>query len=169
MNKWVFIKGSQGFTLVETLAGLVIISIILLGFFSFFGQSLLFSSKAEDSYSSTNLVDKLVHEVKENDAIENYLQDYDGPALGCDNGQAFVSLPEDEAMIPGFDMSQLNLLSDGESGDYYYRLNNKKYVAEFNICQTNDEKDLSLFRVYAKLKESDGGGSSDMIHYLNVK
>lgn len=156
----------RGFTLVETMAGLLIISIILLGFFSFFGQTLLFSSKAEDSYSSTNLVDKLVHEVKENKAIHDYLENNN--PISCEDA---LLLPRDKELIAphGFEMGQLDLLWDAESVNYYYPLNNKKYVAEVKICQTPDEKVLSLFRVYASLEKSTGGSSSDMFHYLNLE
>lgn len=159
----------RGFTLIETIAGLLIISIILLSFFSFFGQTLLFSSKAEESYSSTNLVDKLVHEVKENEAIQEYLEKNGTNA--CDDVSS-LTLPRDKDLFAddvGFEMEQLDLLWDAESGNYYYPLNNKKYVAEVKICQNLDESELSLFRVQASLKESDDGGSSDMIHYLNLK
>ncbi|PYZ93638.1 hypothetical protein CR194_10795 [Salipaludibacillus keqinensis] len=158
----------RAFTLIETMAGLLLISIILISFFSFFGQSLLFSSKAEDNYSSTNLVNGLVNEVEGNEAIINYLENTQ-LNLGCNNDSGII-LPQDESSIPSFNMVQLGLLFDEESESYYYPLNNKRYVAEVKICQqTEQEVDLSLFRIHGKISESGQAASSEVYHYINLK
>jgi prepilin-type N-terminal cleavage/methylation domain-containing protein len=53
-----------GFTLIEVLVSIVILSIILTTFFSFFGQSLVFSGKNEEKLVAYNLAGKTLRIVE---------------------------------------------------------------------------------------------------------
>lgn len=59
-------KNKAGFTLIEVLAALVILSIILLSFFSFFSQSALFTQKNRDKLTAVNLAQDTVVAIKKN-------------------------------------------------------------------------------------------------------
>ncbi|SFL45651.1 type IV pilus modification PilV family protein [Salibacterium qingdaonense] len=54
----------QGFTLVELLASLTILSIVLISFLSFFSQYTLFSVRAEDELTAVNAAEEVMFEVK---------------------------------------------------------------------------------------------------------
>jgi prepilin-type N-terminal cleavage/methylation domain-containing protein len=56
----------DGFTLIEVLVSIVILSIILTTLFSFFGQSLLFSGKNEEKLVAYNLASKTLKVVEKN-------------------------------------------------------------------------------------------------------
>lgn len=56
----------DGFTLVEVLVSIVILSIVLTTFFSFFGQSLVFSGKNEEKLVAYNLAEKTMRIVESN-------------------------------------------------------------------------------------------------------
>ena len=66
---------SKGLTLIEILASIVILGIILTTFFSFFSQSMMFSSKVEDKVTATNIAKTILHNVKKNETVINYLND----------------------------------------------------------------------------------------------
>jgi prepilin-type N-terminal cleavage/methylation domain-containing protein len=67
-HKW----KQEGFTLVEVLVSIVILSIVLTTFFSFFGQSLVFSGKNEEKLVAYNLAEKTMRIVESN--YKNKLQ-----------------------------------------------------------------------------------------------
>ncbi|WP_188207299.1 type IV pilus modification PilV family protein [Alkalibacillus aidingensis] len=58
-------KNDKGATLIEVLASLVILSIVLIGFFTMFTQSALMQNVTEDEVIATNLVRQGLEDVRE--------------------------------------------------------------------------------------------------------
>ncbi|MFD2706173.1 type IV pilus modification PilV family protein [Salibacterium lacus] len=54
----------QGFTLVELLASLTILSIVIITFLSFFSQYTMFSARTEDKLTAVNAAEEVLYEVK---------------------------------------------------------------------------------------------------------
>lgn len=53
-----------GFTLIEALSSIVLLSVVILFFLSFFTQSTLFSNKTEDKLTAINISEKVLNEAK---------------------------------------------------------------------------------------------------------
>ncbi|SFQ22290.1 type IV pilus modification PilV family protein [Salibacterium halotolerans] len=64
MKKAPLLLRQQGFTLVELLASLTILSIVIISFLSFFSQYILFSVRAEDELTAVNAAEEVMYEVK---------------------------------------------------------------------------------------------------------
>lgn len=60
---------NRGFTLIEVLAALVILSIILLSFLSFFSQSALFTQKNHDKLTAINIAQDTIVSIKKYPAL----------------------------------------------------------------------------------------------------
>lgn len=58
-------RNEKGITLIELLASIVILSIVIIGFFSFFPQSILLSTKVEDKLIGLNVAEEVLNEYKE--------------------------------------------------------------------------------------------------------
>lgn len=58
-------RNEKGITLIELLASIVILSIVIIGFFSFFPQSILLSTKVEDKLVGLNVAEEVLNEYKE--------------------------------------------------------------------------------------------------------
>lgn len=127
----------DGFTLIEVLASLVILSIILITFFSFFNQALLFSSKNEDRLVAYNLARKTLNIVT----------------------QSHTNVTEEEITIscetyPIHYSSQL--IAVLEPANCYYKVNEVKYFPEITIRkQTYPEiTNTTLYIVHVKIYSS---------------
>lgn len=59
MNLNQTLKKQNGFTLIEILASIIILSIILITFFSFFSQSINFSKANEEEYAAIHLAEQI--------------------------------------------------------------------------------------------------------------
>ena len=68
LNKKKF-NNQSGFTLLEVLAAITILSIVLITFFSFFSQGILFSSKNEDKIVAVNLARDVLGVIKTNEQM----------------------------------------------------------------------------------------------------
>ncbi|WP_066063779.1 type IV pilus modification PilV family protein [Neobacillus soli] len=66
MNKSYF--NNDGLTLIELLASIAILGIVIIYFLSFFTQSIMFSSKLEDKLTALNVAEKVLSNVKNNQA-----------------------------------------------------------------------------------------------------
>lgn len=60
------LKKSGGYTLIEVLGSIVILSIILISFYSFITQGFIFSAKNEDSLVSSNLANHVLETIQKN-------------------------------------------------------------------------------------------------------
>jgi prepilin-type N-terminal cleavage/methylation domain-containing protein len=70
MNKIKSILNNNGITLIELLASITILGIILISFFSFFSQSIIFSLKVEDKLTAMNVAEIVLNDVRNNNANE---------------------------------------------------------------------------------------------------
>lgn len=61
----------KGFTLLEVLLSITILTIVLTTFFQFFSQSMLFSSRNEEKQQAINIVRQLMNELQENNTAYN--------------------------------------------------------------------------------------------------
>src|ERR1700748_2026904 len=64
---------TKGLTLIEILASIVILGIILTAFFSFFSQSMMFSSKVEDKFSGVNIAEKVMYDIKSSNEVKDVI------------------------------------------------------------------------------------------------
>jgi prepilin-type N-terminal cleavage/methylation domain-containing protein len=58
------VQNECGFTLLEILLSITILGIILLGFFQFFGQSMIFSNKNEAKLQAVNVARQVMNELQ---------------------------------------------------------------------------------------------------------
>ena len=65
MKIYNLIRNDKGVTLIELLASIVILSIVIIGFLSFFPQTLLLSTKVEDRLTGLNVAEEVLNEYKE--------------------------------------------------------------------------------------------------------
>ncbi|NIK11594.1 type IV pilus modification PilV family protein [Alkalibacillus almallahensis] len=59
------IQNHKGFSLIEVLAALVILTIVLTSFIGFFSQSIILSTQTEDELTAVNVAEKVLTEIKE--------------------------------------------------------------------------------------------------------
>ncbi|OLS36329.1 hypothetical protein BTR22_12570 [Alkalihalophilus pseudofirmus] len=70
MHRPRFRINNNGLTLIEVLASMVILSIVIISFMTFFSQSMMFSSKVEDRLTAVNLAEKVLVDVRTAKSIE---------------------------------------------------------------------------------------------------
>ncbi|WEG17382.1 prepilin-type N-terminal cleavage/methylation domain-containing protein [Alkalihalophilus pseudofirmus] len=75
MHRPRFRINNNGLTLIEVLASMVILSIVIISFMTFFSQSMMFSNKVEDRLTAVNLAEKVLVDVRTAKSIE--LGEYD--------------------------------------------------------------------------------------------
>ncbi|WP_458412330.1 type IV pilus modification PilV family protein [Schinkia sp. CFF1] len=90
-------RGSKGFTLIEVLVAVVILSIILLTFFGFFSQSALFTNRNKQQLTAVNLAQEVIATMKSNSAVFQRSKTFEQPfteqekaILGIDDSHYFV-------------------------------------------------------------------------------
>ncbi|EKN64989.1 prepilin-type N-terminal cleavage/methylation domain-containing protein [Schinkia azotoformans] len=94
-------RDMSGFTLIEVLVAVVILSVILLSFFVFFSQSALFTNKNNHQLMAINLAQEVIGIIKSNNTIFQHNKSFEDPfseqekiILGIDNNQYFVNKEE---------------------------------------------------------------------------
>ncbi|GAA0450492.1 type II secretion system protein [Alkalibacillus silvisoli] len=66
-------RSNQGFTLIEILGAITILSIVLISFIGFFSQSIILSSKVEDELTAINIAESVLSEIKDDPSeVESY-------------------------------------------------------------------------------------------------
>lgn len=130
------LKNERGLTLVEVLASIVILMIILVAFFSFFGQALLFSDKNEDKLVAYNLARKTLNVVS-----ENYKPTTD-QTISCSTYDINYH-PQLKAAL--------------EPSACYYEVNSKQYYPEISMTRQNFHSFTTpvLYTVHVKIYSSD--------------
>jgi type II secretory pathway pseudopilin PulG len=137
---------ANGLTLIELLGSIVIIGIIFASFFTFFSQSMLFSTKVEDKFSGANIAERIIFEA-DRDLTK---QDLDAAA------QSYFETPM--LSLSNTQLSKIKKLVPDSTGNYYYSLNDKKYYPEITICQIKGEEDLlGLYRINVKIFDKELG------------
>jgi len=62
------IQNHKGFSLIEVLAAIVILTIVLTSFIGFFSQSIILSTQTEDELTAVNVAEKVLTEIKEEES-----------------------------------------------------------------------------------------------------
>ncbi|OIJ18362.1 hypothetical protein BKP45_12360 [Anaerobacillus alkalidiazotrophicus] len=131
--------GSQGgFTLIEVLASLVILSIILVTFFSFFNQALIFSGKNEEKLVAYNLARKTLNIVEEDYADLNGIE----LTISC---ESYPTNYRDDLKLALYETT------------CYYKENNRYYFPEITITKQSFDNFTSpvLYLIHVKIYSSD--------------
>jgi prepilin-type N-terminal cleavage/methylation domain-containing protein len=130
----------DGFTLIEVIVSIVILSIILTTFFSFFGQSLVFSGKNEEKLVAYNLASKTLKIAEKN--FKNVLLptqtkiEIFSTNIACINQQEELVSPTNLSLC-------------------YYKENQKNYYPEIIILkETTTFSTPTLFTVNVKIFNS---------------
>ena len=134
MNLRSILTSAKGFSLTEVLASIVVLSIIIAGLFSFFSQSVLFSTKNETILAAANEMDLLTYQVKTSNLIKEIT-----PSQNCN-----------EPTI--LNESQLREIIGLENS--VIKLNNEQYTPKITICQEQMENQLGLVRLHIQILDS---------------
>ncbi|KIL44516.1 type IV pilus modification PilV family protein [Jeotgalibacillus soli] len=148
---------SNGFTLTELLVTIVLISIVIIGFISFFSQSVLFSTKVETVMTASNKADKIAHDIKASDQVQSWI---DAHQVRTCSDVHNIDLPA--RLIDGS--------IEGEYG-YYLSINDERYYPNITICRHQEEMELSLFLLHIEVyKEADGEMEflTELFDYIEV-
>lgn len=137
---------TKGLTLVEILGAIVILGMIFTAFFTFFSQSMLFSSKVENKLTSVNLAERMLYETEEYFQINK-----EDIPLGEELHGSSIGLGKDE-----------------------YIINNKKYYPIITITQPlQEEQDWGLYRVhiqiYAEEVNEEEKPVSELFGYIEIE
>lgn len=134
-------SAEQGLTLLEVILSLVLLSFILLAFFQFFSQSMLFSSRNESDLIAINLARKTLSSIKEEILLDN-------PTPGTE-----LNLAEN---YPIPDTKQ-------DSGILYYEENNKKYYPKVEIIGIREANVQPLYPIHITIHSAPEKTASTML------
>lgn len=131
-------KNERGFTLVEVLASLVILSIVLMSFMAVFGNTNKVSVRNSEKLVIVNLADSYLERVKASPA--NYISPF--PPTKMNESK---SIPQP-----------------------LIKMNNKNYKVEIKVTQSEDEfNKLSLLNVLVTVRSEDSQISSSVEGYVS--
>ncbi|WP_223702915.1 type IV pilus modification PilV family protein [Sutcliffiella deserti] len=158
------VSDDRGFSLLEVLVSIVILSVIILSFLSFFSQAMFFSVREEDNLIGVNIAERILYNVEKSSIIE--LLSESTNTYSCENNPLSIgnAIADEE-----------ELKSDPNDPDrLIYIINNKSYYSYVTICQTEEEKKLSLYRtqikIFQKFGERDGERMIyETYQYLNLR
>jgi prepilin-type N-terminal cleavage/methylation domain-containing protein len=144
-------KNENGFTLIEVLVSIVILFIILITFFSFFGQSLKFSGKNEEQLVSYNLASKTLR------IIENTYK----------NTNMVDSITLNNCTSLGYPAALKNVLDS----NCQYKENQMFYIPEVTITkQTFSEfSNPKVYLISVKIYSADRKLLSETFGYIRGK
>ncbi|WP_096153170.1 MULTISPECIES: type IV pilus modification PilV family protein [Bacillus] len=129
------LKNESGFSLLEILVSLVILSFVLITFFSFSNQALFFSTKNEDKLVAYNLARKTLNIV-----TENYTGSSQNLVISCSNFDTNYHPKLKEALEPS---------------SCFYKVNHKTYYPEIILTkQTLSFTTPTLYVVHVKIFDS---------------
>ncbi len=139
-----------GLTLTEILVSLVLISIVLITFFSFFSQTTLFSGKNEERLVAFHLATKTLNIVESN--YKNTSISSDNLLLSCGN-------------------YPLELKSALQASTCYYHNNNKNYYPEIVLSKQLDMPTLYVIqiKIYNSPNSTERKLLSETYGYVRVK
>lgn len=144
------ILNQAGLTLTEILVSLVLISIVLLTFFSFFSQTTLFSGKNEERLVAFHLATKTLNIVESN--YRNASIPSDNLQLSCGN-------------------YPLELKAALQASTCYYQNNNKNYYPEIFLSKQLDMPTLYVIqiKIYNSPNSTERKLLSETYGYVRVK
>lgn len=135
-------KSEKGFTLIEILASISLITIIIIAVSTFFINYANFTKILENKLTSVHVAEKLVTEIKNNNELAQLLNDTDG----WDTDWATVELTSVSA----------------------YELNNSQYKPTISICQSTEEEELGLYRVKIDIADASGTNQASLFTYFHL-
>ncbi|QII81241.1 prepilin-type N-terminal cleavage/methylation domain-containing protein [Jeotgalibaca arthritidis] len=145
-------KSEEGFTLIEILASISLITIIIIAVSTAFINYANFTKILENKLTSVHVAEKLVTEIKDNNELAQLLN-----SLNKNNTD-----PNYWATPRQFSSDELpNVLAT-------YKLNNSQYKPTISICQSPDEKKLDLYRVKINIADASGTDQASLFTYFHL-
>lgn len=120
-------KNSLGFTLVEVVVSITLLVIVAAILLPMFPQVFSWSTKAEEQLTSSHLLDQYIFDIKRDESLQQYM----------------ASQPTVETCNRGVTPYELE--------GYEEKINDFTYKPKLTICQSDVEKELSLYRMNVKL------------------
>lgn len=146
-----FKLSNEGFTLVEILAAIVILSIAITFILPIFPKLLNWSNESESELVASNLLSRVADDIKEDNKILTFVKT---PAIGIPSCTLNPSDPPKYISIPKGTSVEVDK----------YILNGKIFNVDMFICQSDKENKLNLVRV--KIDISNEGRTISSYTYL---
>lgn len=118
----------NGFTLIEIIASIAILSMVIAVLLPIFPQIISWNEKTERNLVAGNLLNQAISDIKQ----------------------------DDEMILANMDVTNCSNPSTVTTGLPSYTVNNVNYSVQVNVCQTNEEKDLGLYRANIMVSTADG-------------
>lgn len=157
MRKYKKLFHSNGLTLIEVLASIVILGIVLTAFFSFFSQSMMLSTKAEDRLTAINYSEKVLYDYKK------YLKS--NYSVLDNNGKQTWNVNSLEEYI-----GQESKSKDDHQKNTF-EINHKLYKYEifyYHEESVGQEEEIGLYRLQVKIYDEAGNEITSIYDYLNI-
>ncbi|MGM8212360.1 type II secretion system protein [Virgibacillus sp. W0430] len=116
-------KNSVGFTLVELIVSITLISIVIVVLLPMFPQLLNWSKQTNEELVSSNLLDQFVFDLKNDESLRAYVDNSPNVA-NCEQSETPYALDE----------------------GYTTTVDNQRFKPTLTFCQTEREKELNLYR-----------------------
>ena len=143
-------KSEKGFTLIEILASISLITIIIIAVSTSFINYANFTKILENKLTSVHVAEELVTVIKNNDELALLLN-----GLNADD--------------PDWVTPRQVLLTDLPSVSATYELNNSQYEPTIWICEsTDEEKKLGLYRVKIDIADASGTDQASLFTYFHL-
>lgn len=142
-------KSEKGFTLIEILASISLITIIIIAISTFLINYANFTKILENKLTSVHVAEEIVTVIKNNDELAQLLNRTNEYNTGCATPKQ-VSLNE----VP--------------SVSAIYELNNSQYRPTISICQSSDEEQLDLYRVKVNIIDINGNDQASLFTYFHL-
>ena len=149
-------KSEKGFTLIEILASISLITIIIIAVSTAFINYANFTKILENKLTSVHVAEELVTEIKNNDELNDEL-------AGLLNSLNEHNTDPDYWATPK-QFSSVEL----PSVLAIYELNNSQYKPTISICQSTKEKELDLYRVKIDIANASGTDQASLFTYFHL-
>ena len=153
-------KSEKGFTLIEILASISLITIIIIAVSTAFINYANFTKILENKLTSVHVAEKLVTEIKNNDELNDELAELLNSLNEHNTDPDYWATPKQ------FSSDDLpNVLA-------IYELNNSQYKPTISICQSPDEdlgeEELGLYRVKINIANASGTDQASLFTYFHL-
>lgn len=146
-------KSEKGFTLIEILASISLITIIIIAVSTAFINYANFTKILENKLTSVHVAEKLVTVIKNNDELAQLLKSTNDYNTGCATPK-LVPLDESPSVLPSVSAT--------------YELNNSQYKPTISICQSTEEEELGLYRVKIDIADASGTDQASLFTYFHL-
>ena len=153
-------KSEKGFTLIEILASISLITIIIIAVSTAFINYANFTKILENKLTSVHVAEELVTEIKNNDELNDELAGLLNSLNEHNTDPDYWATPKQ------FSSDDLpNVLA-------IYELNNSQYKPTISICQSPDEdlgeEELGLYRVKINIANASGTDQASLFTYFHL-